>query len=170
MLGKVVVGMFPNRAAGLTGTVDLAPEFEIDPDVVATSQAVKVAPVAPAARVTVNGESVLRLPASAGPGVPLTCVDGADCVPSGPMALLGGMTISAGPATSTATAMSVAFASGRAPATLDGTLDGTPLRLGAGVGLDITDDANAHLRSLFGAPLVGHFARPAASFTQTRLP
>jgi hypothetical protein len=158
-LGRLTVALRPDRAAGLAGEAKLLPFAES----VDTGDRVTVEPAAGA---TAGANGFLTVPITGGMPVPLACTTGEDCGASGGTVGLGGGfdLVFQGRRTSVA-GLAVAI-SGTAPDDLayavTGTLDGQPVSVAAGRGIEAglgwTDEFRQRAGAALGTELDGDLA------------
>ena len=155
-LGFLTMGLRPDAAVGLEGSGQITPDIR-DLD---TDAPVKVEPAAGASRGS-GGALVTPLAGR----VPLACLAGASCVPGGgDVGLAGFDMLYNGRRASVANVVlsSTRTAPGKVEQTLSGTLDGTPVTIGAGPGslgvpalLSLTDEFDQRASAALGASIVG---------------
>ena len=126
VLGRFTAEVRPDRATGLAGNAQLRPTA-LDP---VTAQ--------PAAGSTLDGQGIIVAPIAAGSPVPLACVLGDQCIPSGgTFALGGGFELVLGDRRVLVSNL-VTATTGTPPAalrqTVTGTLDGVPVTVADGDG------------------------------------
>jgi hypothetical protein len=174
-LGQVTAQLGVAAATGLDGTVELSGEpwlsvEDTDTPVVAT-------PAGGAKRVVHGMARSIRFALTPGTRVPLKCVDGYKCEPSGgTYGLVGGFTLSLEGRTATVADLSITYAAAAtpddsAPATINGTLNGEPVAfaMGSASGGDPypTSDFTQRLGAAWGMSLTASPVLVAPSFTST---
>jgi hypothetical protein len=162
VLGRFTAEVRPDRATGLAGNAQLRPTA-LDP---VTAR--------PAAGSTLDGQGIIVAPIAAGSPVPLACVLGDHCIPSGgTFALGGGFELVLGDRRVLVSNL-VTATTGTPPAalrqTVSGTLDGVPVTVADGDGssepLPMTADFLQRAGAALGTELSG-FLAVAPAFTRT---
>jgi hypothetical protein len=153
VLGELTVGMRPDHASGLAGNVQFQPHVSTpDGDPVA---------VEPGAGVAEGSRHVLTAPITSGLPVPLACLEGDECVPSGGSLVLGGGfdLVFGGRRTSVAgiTYSTTGASRDLLTQSITGTLDGAPVVIAGGrpPSFALTDDFIARAGAALGTDITG---------------